>query len=116
MKGSSFAIRVGIKTFTRRSMALAALIALAFSITYAQGGASITGIVTDASGGAIPAANVKVENTDTGAVRNISTDDGGRYDAPLLPVGNYSVTIEKSGFQQGDSDGNHFGGGAARSG
>ena len=100
MKGFSFAIRVGIKTFTRRSMVLAALIALAFSITYAQGEASITGIVTDATGGAIPAANVKVENTETGAVRNTSTDERGRYDATLLPVGNYSVTVEKSGFQR----------------
>jgi hypothetical protein len=100
MKGFIFAIRIDIKTFARRSMALAALIALAFSITYAQGGASITGVVTDASGGAIQAANVAVENTETGAVRNISTDEGGRYDAPLLQVGNYSVSVEKSGFQQ----------------
>src|SRR5581483_1447853 len=81
-------------------MGLIGLIALALpSTTRAQGDASIWGVVTDSSGAAVPAAAVKVQNTETGAIRSIVTDTQGRYDAPLLPVGAYSVTVEKAGFQ-----------------
>ena len=66
---------------------------------WAQGEAEISGVVTDAEGGAIPGATVKVESVETGAVRNLTTDERGRYDAPLLPIGNYGVTAEKTGFQ-----------------
>ena len=42
---------------------------------------------------------VKVQNLETGAVRDLVTDSAGRYEAPLLPVGPYTVTVEKTGFQ-----------------
>ena len=66
-------------------------------MAHAQGDASIAGVVTDASGSAIPrAASVKVENTETGTVRNVATDSrGGRYLAPTLPVGSYNVTVAR---------------------
>ena len=66
---------------------------------WAQGDASITGVVTDSTGGAVPEASVKVRNVETGAVRNLTADGNGRYDATLLPVGNYEVTAEWQGFQ-----------------
>lgn len=65
----------------------------------AQGEAEISGVVTDAGAGVIPGAAVKVESADTGAVRELLTDDRGRYDAPLLPIGSYQVTATKDGFQ-----------------
>ena len=85
-------------------LGMAALLVAAIGLTiggiaHAQGEASITGTVTDASGAVIPAASVKVENTETGTVRNVVTDQGGRYDVSLLPVGSYRVTVEKAGFQ-----------------
>ncbi len=73
--------------------------ALTPAILRAQGEASIWGMVTDSSGAAVPAASVKVQNIETGATRGIATDLQGRYDAPLLPVGSYTVTVEKTGFQ-----------------
>src|SRR6185437_15924045 len=76
-----------------------ALAALASRPLFAQGEASIWGLVTDSSGAAVPAATVKVQNTETGAARNLVTDIEGRYDAPLLAVGGYTVTVEKAGFQ-----------------
>src|ERR1700690_4332609 len=79
--------------------AVLAGMALAARISYAQGEASIWGVVTDASGASIPAATVKVQNLDTGAVRNLASDAEGHYDALLLTVGTYGVTVEKSGFQ-----------------
>jgi len=68
-------------------------------ISRAQGEASIGGIVTDASGAAVPAATVKVQNAETGAMRDLVTDTAGRYDAPVLTVGSYKVNVEKTGFQ-----------------
>ncbi|HWF36876.1 MAG TPA: TonB-dependent receptor [Candidatus Acidoferrales bacterium] len=88
--------------FAKTTLTLAIVLvwpALAPQITRAQGEASIWGLVTDSSGAAVPAAAVKVQNAETGAARDLVTDVQGRYDAPLLPVGSYTVTVEKTGFQ-----------------
>ena len=79
--------------------ALLGWVLLAAGISHAQGEASIWGVITDSSGALIPAATVKVENVETGAVRDLVSDTEGRYDATLLAVGNYRVTVEKNGFQ-----------------
>src|SRR6516162_2570187 len=60
---------------------------------------TISGIVQDASGAAIVEAMVTVRNLDTGTVRNVLTDSGGRYTAPDLPIGNYEVQAQHPGFQ-----------------
>lgn len=73
-------------------------ISLAAPLVWAQGEAFISGIATDATGGAIPHATIKIINTEKGAVRTIFTDDAGRYEAPLLAVGTYEVSAEKAGF------------------
>jgi len=61
----------------------------------------ILGAITDSSGAAVPGASVTIKNLDTGLTRNVSTSDDGSYSAPELPVGNYSVTVEKAGFKTG---------------
>ncbi|MCX6636141.1 MAG: TonB-dependent receptor, partial [Acidobacteria bacterium] len=61
--------------------------------------AQLTGAVTDASGAAVPGANVTVTNVATGITRAISTSETGYYTAALLPPGNYGVRIEKEGFR-----------------
>ena len=73
-------------------------LSLAPSPLRAQGEASISGLATDATGSAIPGATIKIINTETGGVRATSTDAEGRYDAPLLAVGEYQISAEKSGF------------------
>jgi hypothetical protein len=60
---------------------------------------TILGTVTDSSGAAVSGAKVTVKNTDTGLTREVTTVDDGNYSAPELPVGNYSVTVEKNGFK-----------------
>src|SRR5579863_2117146 len=62
---------------------------------------TILGSVSDSSGAAVPGASVTIKNLDTGLVRTVSTSDDGSYSAPELPIGNYSVTVEKSGFKSG---------------
>src|SRR5689334_20359109 len=59
---------------------------------------TIEGTVVDANGAVIPGANVEIKNLDTGFTRTLTTDEGGRFVAPLLQPGNYSVTVTKQGF------------------
>jgi hypothetical protein len=73
-------------------------ISLGPTLVRAQGEASISGIAADATGGAIPQATIRVISTEKGAIRTIITDDAGRYEAPLLAVGEYEVSAEKAGF------------------
>jgi outer membrane receptor protein involved in Fe transport len=62
---------------------------------------TILGTVTDSSGLPVAGATVTVKNADTGLIRTVSTTDDGSYAAPELPIGNYGVTVEKSGFKSG---------------
>ena len=62
---------------------------------------TILGSVTDSVGLAVAGATVTVRNLDTGLVRTVTTTEDGGYSAPELPIGNYSVTVEKSGFKTG---------------
>jgi outer membrane receptor protein involved in Fe transport len=62
-------------------------------------GASLQGIVTDASGATLPNADVVIINTATRAVRELKTDAGGRYLVPVLQPGEYEVHVSQTGFQ-----------------
>ena len=75
------------------------------SLSFAQGDASIQGIVTDPSGGAIQGVSIQIKNVETGAIRNLITDETGRYDAASLPVGRYVVRAEKPGFRSEEKTG-----------
>ncbi len=61
--------------------------------------ASISGTVTDSSGAAVPAASIEIRNSETGAVRTVTTDGQGRYTVPDLGIGTYEVRGSKSGFR-----------------
>ncbi|HET6929268.1 MAG TPA: carboxypeptidase-like regulatory domain-containing protein [Candidatus Acidoferrum sp.] len=69
------------------------------TLSSAQEDASIQGTVSDSSGAAIPAVAIQVKNLETGALRNLLTDEVGRFDAASLPVGRYALKAEKSGFR-----------------
>ena len=79
---------------------LAALIALFLALTgEAQVvGGSINGTVTDTTGAIIQSATVFVRNSDTGNQRSLTTDSAGRFSAPSIPVGAYTVTATAAGF------------------
>jgi hypothetical protein len=61
---------------------------------------TITGFVRDSSGAVVPGAMVTVKNTATGQERKVTTGDAGEYAIPLLPIGPYTVMVEKSGFKK----------------
>lgn len=86
-----------MNSFTR-FLGLALLVAAASLAQDVTG--SIAGTITDPSGAGVPNAKVTVTNTDRNAVlRTVTSDPGGNYSAPLLPVGTYSLAIEAAGFK-----------------
>jgi hypothetical protein len=70
-----------------------------------QGRASMQGVITDQSGGGVPDARVSVLNVDTNVPFNTTTDAGGLWSAPALPVGSYSVSVDKDGFKRAQRTG-----------
>lgn len=61
---------------------------------------TITGTVRDETGAVIPGATVTVMNVRTSSTRTASTDAAGSYQIPLLPPGEYQVSVEMMGFKK----------------
>lgn len=61
---------------------------------------TILGTVKDPTGAVIPGVSVVILNEGTGLTRSLITDESGSYAAELLPVGNYRVEAELSGFSK----------------
>ena len=61
-------------------------------------GGTISGVVHDKTGAALEGASVTVRQIETGATRVLTTDSSGRFSAPSVPVGYYSVSVKRDGF------------------
>ena len=61
--------------------------------------ATLLGSVQDPSGAAIRGATVTVTNVQTGLVRTAVSGDNGEYAVDLLPVGDYEIRVEYTGFK-----------------
>jgi hypothetical protein len=81
-------------------LAASLLLSMCLPATRAQVAASVTGVVIDPSGAPVGSAQVTVKNTETGAIRSSTTDDGGHYRVLSLSVGEYEVRVSKTGFQE----------------
>src|ERR1700677_2262002 len=68
-------------------------------------GASISGTVTDSAGAAIAGATVTLHNTETGMERHQITDNAGRYAVLSVPIGTYTLKVQKEGFATQDRTG-----------
>src|ERR1700738_3123041 len=83
---------------------LVAFVVLVFSpllrhTVYAQvAGATLSGTVTDQSGGVVPRAGISIKNISTGVTRDSTADSAGFYSAPNLLPGNYEITTAATGF------------------
>lgn len=81
---------------------IAILIALIISGTRLFGQSitgGIFGTVKDSTGAILPKATITATNIATGLVRTATTGDSGDYSIGLLPVGEYRVTAELTGFK-----------------
>ena len=66
----------------------------------AQVSANLSGMITDPSGAAVPAASVTAVSLDTKISRSAPTDQSGRYKFFALPVGVYEIRVTKDGFAE----------------
>jgi hypothetical protein len=71
-----------------------------FSAAQAPGTGALAGQVFDPSRAVVAGAQVSVVNEETNVSRTVHTTAEGLFRVPLLPPGNYSVTIEVPGFKQ----------------
>lgn len=90
-------MRNGVALFT--SLCLLLLCSLTV-LAQSQTTGRIAGTVTDEKGAALPGAEVTVTNKATGEVRAVVADDSGHYIVPLLPPGDYSLTVTANGFKK----------------
>jgi hypothetical protein len=61
---------------------------------------SMVGSVTDASGSAVPQANVTLTNLGTAERRTMATDASGNYQFVNLVPGQYKIEVEMTGFRR----------------
>lgn len=80
-------------------------LALMSSAAYGQSTASIVGTATDQSGAVIPNARITITNIETGLVRSTTTNSTGSYAAHELPIGQYRIHAEGSGFRSYETTG-----------
>ena len=60
----------------------------------------VQGLVTDPSGASVPAAMVTLRNDNTGVQAQKTTDEYGKYLFDYVLPGDYTVTVELTGFKQ----------------
>ena len=61
-------------------------------------GGAISGTVTDPSGAAVPAADIRIEKIDTHEIRRAASSSSGLYSATNVPPGIYKITAQMQGF------------------
>ena len=62
--------------------------------------ATLSGRITDSSGGSVAKATITIVNSATGFTRSVQSLDSGEYAIPALPAGEYKVSAEFKGFQK----------------
>ncbi len=79
---------------------LAILLVFAFTGLNAQQiSGTISGVVSDETGGVLPGVELTARNTGTEATRTVISDDEGRYRISQLSPGSYELRAELAGFQ-----------------
>ena len=83
--------------------------------TFAQGiFATLTGVVSDSSGGVVPNAKITLRDSTSGSTRDTVTNGEGYYTFASVPVGRYELTVEAGNFRQYKASDIDLGGGEKR--
>ncbi len=83
-------------------LCLVALLCAAFCLNAQESRATISGLVTDSSGAAVPDAQVSAINLETGLTVKSQANGQGLYVIPYLLPGQYKVQVERAGFKSFD--------------
>lgn len=78
---------------------MVSLLLLSLAARAQEDKAVLTGSVSDPSAATIPNAAVELSNASNGFLRKVATNGGGSYYVSGVPIGTYTVTVSKAGFQ-----------------
>jgi len=84
---------------SRILFSFSALLVCCLAVFAQTGTSNITGTIRDSNGAAVPGANVTAKNDSTGVTSTQTTTESGLYSFSSLPVGTYTITVEKQGFK-----------------
>src|ERR1700709_1670403 len=73
------------------------LLATGLALGQSQNG-SVSGVISDTTGAAVPQATVTMTNVGTGATRVVTSTAAGDYRVDGLPPADYVLTVTASGF------------------
>lgn len=92
----------GVSSMSRQiSLLLLTCAAACSNAVYSQEArGSISGRITDPTGGVVPGAKVAITNTQTNETRNVVTNQTGYYEANFLDPSTYAISVEASGFKK----------------
>ena len=85
--------------YLRKILSVLVFILCAAAVAGAQENAQITGIVTDASGAAVPNATITITHQATGTKRTAESNGAGLYTFPGLQIGTYNLQAAATGFK-----------------
>src|SRR5712664_3472171 len=64
--------------------------------------ATVSGLVADRTGAAVPGAEVRLQSVERGTITTTTTNDAGIYVFPNVHPGQYQISLQKQGFKQVD--------------
>src|SRR6266851_1535874 len=64
--------------------------------------ATVSGLVTDRTGAAVPGAEMRLQSAERGTVTSTTTNDAGIYVFPSVHPGQFQISVHKQGFKQVD--------------
>ena len=85
---------------TRIAFALTFLMLLLSIPAFGQSRGALSGVVNDASGAAVPGAQITAKHIATGEEFKATTDAQGAFVLPSVPLGKFTVNVEASGFKR----------------
>jgi hypothetical protein len=88
-----------LKRFTPAATLLAALSTLASPGLAQEVRATLAGTITDSSGAAVPHAQVRLTNVETGTGLSAASNELGQYRILFINAGSYRFTVEAPGFR-----------------
>jgi hypothetical protein len=83
----------------RLHIALGLVLAAAAAFAQTTNSGKVVGTVLDSSGAVVPKAQVELLNIGTNALLTAVSNDNGGFDFPVVPPGNYRITVKMTGFK-----------------
>ena len=76
------------------------LLVVSFGLFCQTSTTQLSGTVSDSTAASVPGANVTAVNEATGLKYSVVTTDAGLYAFPSIPVGAYTLSVDKTGFKK----------------